>query len=190
MSGKVLRILFLFVLTGCADIEGGRDRNSTQRAYDSERLEIEQKAMSGEITWVLAEIRTRELDKYFAYRKDLNPTWKYDRNDEEYHAYCIALAERLDKREITYAAFNASRLERFNAIQARQFSLYNQQQLIENSRRQSSPATPSNTQGGIVCFKRTEWTSGVNKNCVYDCAGSEAVQTVGAAALCPLTIQH
>jgi hypothetical protein len=41
---------------------------------------------------------------------------------------------------------------------------------------------------GMTCMKRREWTSGFNKNCVYDCLGSEAVQTVGIAELCPLTM--
>lgn len=51
--------------------------------------------------------------------------------------------------------------------------------------RMSSPRASA----GPTCFKRREWTSGFNKNCVYDCAGSEAVQTIGTAELCPLTIR-
>ncbi|HRH80247.1 MAG TPA: hypothetical protein PLW81_04310 [Thiobacillaceae bacterium] len=38
----------------------------------------------------------------------------------------------------------------------------------------------------ISCLLKHEWTSGLNKNCVYDCVGSEAVNTIGAANICPL----
>ena len=41
-----------------------------------------------------------------------------------------------------------------------------------------------------TCFKSSEWTSGFNKNCVYNCLGSEAVQTISATSLCPLSIQR
>jgi len=44
--------------------------------------------------------------------------------------------------------------------------------------------------GGGVCFKESEWTSGFNRNCVYNCTGSQAVQTIGSAELCPLTINR
>jgi hypothetical protein len=43
---------------------------------------------------------------------------------------------------------------------------------------------------GSMCMKKREWTSGLNKNCVYDCLGSEAVETIGSAELCPLTINR
>jgi hypothetical protein len=57
--------------------------------------------------------------------------------------------------------------------------------------REDPPATGAVVgAGGGVCFKRREWTSGFNKNCVYSCTGSEAVQTIGAAQLCPLTINR
>jgi hypothetical protein len=42
--------------------------------------------------------------------------------------------------------------------------------------------------GGGKCFFEREWTSGFNKNCVYSCTGSEAVQTVSSTTLCPLSI--
>lgn len=44
--------------------------------------------------------------------------------------------------------------------------------------------------GGGMCMKKREWTLGFNKNCVYDCLGSEAVQTIGSVELCPLTINR
>lgn len=49
---------------------------------------------------------------------------------------------------------------------------------------------PAPGAGGGVCFKQREWTSGFNKNCVYDCTGSEAVQTISSMAFCPLTINR
>jgi len=41
---------------------------------------------------------------------------------------------------------------------------------------------------GIMCQKKYEWTSGINKNCSYDCGGSEAVQTVDRTDMCPISI--
>lgn len=175
----------LFILTACAGLGLGLDNHRAQNAFDTAKAKLEQKAASGEISWVEAAIKTRELDKYFAGRADLDTTWKYDQDDEEYHAYCIALAERLDRKQITYAEFDASRLQRFNAIQARRQTLDTQQQ-IANTRMQQ----PAYSRGGVSCFKEREWTSGFNKNCVYSCLGSEAVQTIGATQLCPLTISR
>lgn len=40
-----------------------------------------------------------------------------------------------------------------------------------------------------MCFKSGERTSGMNKICTYECAGSERETTVGAAQLCPLNIR-
>lgn len=42
----------------------------------------------------------------------------------------------------------------------------------------------------VVCFKSGETTSGMNKICYYNCLGSEAAITVGAAELCPLQINR
>ena len=39
-----------------------------------------------------------------------------------------------------------------------------------------------------TCIKKREWVSGFNKNCVYDCLGSEAVETIANVAICPLSI--
>lgn len=43
---------------------------------------------------------------------------------------------------------------------------------------------------GATCFKKREWVSGTNRNCVYDCFGSEAVQTVSSVELCPQSIKR
>ncbi len=40
-----------------------------------------------------------------------------------------------------------------------------------------------------ICFLVKSWSSGINKNCVYNCMGSEATNTIGAAEICPLTMR-
>jgi hypothetical protein len=45
-------------------------------------------------------------------------------------------------------------------------------------------------QAGILCLKKRESTSGFNKNRGCDGLGSEAVQTVCSAELCPLTVSR
>jgi hypothetical protein len=42
----------------------------------------------------------------------------------------------------------------------------------------------------MLCLKTGEKTSGLNKICFYNCAGSEAAITVSLAELCPLSIKH
>lgn len=41
-----------------------------------------------------------------------------------------------------------------------------------------------------ACFKTSEYTSGMNKVCNYDCLGSAAAITVGAVELCPISIDR
>lgn len=41
-----------------------------------------------------------------------------------------------------------------------------------------------------TCFATGSKTAGMNKICFYDCLGSEYAITVGAAELCPLTINR
>lgn len=43
------------------------------------------------------------------------------------------------------------------------------------------------TQRAGSCMKSGERTTGMSKQCIYDCAGTTKVETVGAAQLCPLT---
>jgi hypothetical protein len=54
----------------------------------------------------------------------------------------------------------------------------------------SDPDTGVLVQSGVTCFKTGEQISGMNKICFYDCLGSTAAITIGAAQLCPLTIQQ
>lgn len=71
------------------------------------------------------------------------------------------------------------------AVQQNQNMMNNGSQMMQ----QPTSATPTQSTG-LMCFKKREWTSGFNKNCVYDCLGSEAVQTISATSLCPLSISH
>lgn len=45
-------------------------------------------------------------------------------------------------------------------------------------------------QNGETCFFKGEKTDGLNKICFYDCASGEAAITIGAASLCPLSIER
>ena len=186
MYRHIVAILIVLSLTACAGLSLGTDNRRVQHAFDTGKARLEQRARAGEITWSQAAAQTRELDKYFAQRADLDTTWKFDQDDEEYHAYCIALAERLDRKQISFAEYDAARLQRFNEIQARRESLNNQQRILQNMGQISG----SIGRQGITCFKQREWSSGFNKNCVYSCLGSEAVRTIGATELCPLSIMR
>lgn len=42
----------------------------------------------------------------------------------------------------------------------------------------------------LTCFKTGEQRSGMNKMCFYNCLGSTTAINVGAAELCPLTIEQ
>jgi hypothetical protein len=44
-------------------------------------------------------------------------------------------------------------------------------------------------QFAMMCPKVGEQTSGMNKICFYNCVGSMTAVTIGAAQLCPLSIQ-
>lgn len=48
-----------------------------------------------------------------------------------------------------------------------------------------SPTIIGNRMHGVSCFLVRSWSSGLNKNCVYNCVGSESVQTIGVAEICP-----
>ena len=42
----------------------------------------------------------------------------------------------------------------------------------------------------MTCYKTREWVSRTLKNCAYKCVGGEAVQTVGVAEICPISMQR
>jgi len=52
----------------------------------------------------------------------------------------------------------------------------------------SFPSLVANS--AVTCFKSGEQTSGMNKICYYNCAGSTAAITISSTSLCPLTIQQ
>lgn len=41
---------------------------------------------------------------------------------------------------------------------------------------------------GITCFKQGETLRSTSRHCVYNCAGTEVIQTVSAAEVCPLSL--
>ena len=60
--------------------------------------------------------------------------------------------------------------------------------MMSNSRNTTPNFNTQNT--GVSCFMSQEWTSGTLRNCVYNCMGSEAVQTVSITQICPLTMNR
>ncbi len=42
---------------------------------------------------------------------------------------------------------------------------------------------------GLTCLYKSQWNSGFNKNCVYDCVGSQAVETISNTDICPPSIR-
>mgnify|MGYP006124345933 FL=1 len=44
-------------------------------------------------------------------------------------------------------------------------------------------------EAAVTCFKKTEYQSGFNKICIYNCLGSDKAITIKNTQLCPLTIQ-
>lgn len=49
---------------------------------------------------------------------------------------------------------------------------------------------PRPVETAAMCMKKGEYTSGMNKICIYDCLGSDASITVSSVELCPLTINN
>ncbi|URK88006.1 hypothetical protein LP421_10525 [Rhizobium sp. RCAM05350] len=49
---------------------------------------------------------------------------------------------------------------------------------------------PNGVEVAMMCMKTGEQSSGMNKICYYNCAGSNAAITVSATELCPLTINN
>jgi hypothetical protein len=50
-------------------------------------------------------------------------------------------------------------------------------------------SNPADQQLAVNCPKISEQTSGMNKICFYNCVGSMTAITIGAAQMCPLSIQ-
>lgn len=137
MFRNLVIALLLITLVGCGKHVTREGMTKLNNRFEDTKSQLEQKAQAGQITWVQAESRIRDLDKEVKIKLDAtgaSHTWRYDSGDDEYYAYCIALAEKLDKNEITFAQFDAARKRTLNQINARRQGLENQQELIENSR--------------------------------------------------------
>jgi len=118
-------VIFSFIaLTGCAQLndlgnvlytDSRQESANTQRVFDQRKAEIENHARSKQISWVEAAKLVRDLDRSLVGRG----TWGFDSKDEEYHAYCIALAEQVDAGRLSYAQYDAMRTRRFNDVHQR-----------------------------------------------------------------------
>lgn len=77
-------------------------------------------------------------------------------------------------------------------LQRREEGLRQMQQSIESITNQRYPSGSPLQQRSpsITCFKTREWISGSLKNCAYNCQGSEAVTTISAAQVCPISINR
>jgi hypothetical protein len=53
-----------------------------------------------------------------------------------------------------------------------------------------SIASSTNAAARIWCYLKSNYISGTSRICIYDCAGTERHETVGAAQLCPLNIEQ
>lgn len=64
---------------------------------------------------------------------------------------------------------------------------------VQGTRGQSGLGTSNSNNsfgGGQTCFKKGEYTDGMNKVCRYDCLGSPAETTIRATELCPLSVKR
>lgn len=140
ISKKLSITVFSLLLTGCVVnplleamiADPNRDTPAFQNVYDNKSAQLDQMAKAGQITWVEAATRRREADRTLANNKaGYYTSWKFDSSDEEFHAYCIALAEKLDQKQITFAQYDSARIAKFNQIQARNSSQTNQARILQ-----------------------------------------------------------
>lgn len=150
--------------------------------YNKIRAENDALAAAGKTTWVQASKRIRDADKYLAENKSgYDTSWKFDSDDEEYHSYVIAMAERLDLKQISFSVFDAARIAKRNEIDTRRQSINIQQRSL-----QSPPTTYQRS--GFMCARVREISAGMGTHCVYSCATGEVIQTVGPTQICPISI--
>lgn len=62
--------------------------------------------------------------------------------------------------------------------------------LIATEPQMSRAPSTEDTQVAVMCFKKSENTSGMNKMCFYDCLGSTVAINIKTYELCPLTIDN
>ena len=158
--------LVLITLVGCGKHVSRNGMAGISNRFENAKSQLEQNAQAGRITWVQAESRIRDLDKEVKVKLDASGashTWRYDSGDEEYYAYCIALAEKLDKNEITFAQFDAARKRAFNQVEARRQGLENQQELLESTRRIERSQTRQENQSN-----QQELNNSLKNQCLYN----------------------
>lgn len=186
---KFVLILLSIFLTGCGTnlLHGlGLDVDTPAfwDVYNKTQADADLQAHSGKITWVQASTRVRDFDKFLADNKSgYDTSWKFDIDDAEYHAYVIAISERLDARKISFAEFDALRISKLNEIGSRRESINAQRQIINNN-------NSSGLLSGFMCSKSHEISAGMGTHCVYSCATGQVVQTIGAAQICPISIRR
>ena len=132
MVTRFLAICLLLSISGCAELNAIGDNLFTdmnaqmrevQESFDRQKLAFEDRARGGYTTWAEAARNVRNLDRSFVG----NGRWKFDSDDEEYHAYSIATAERVDSKQLSFAQYDALRTRRFSEIVARRQLLINSQ---------------------------------------------------------------
>lgn len=123
----------LGIFSGCAELNSFSDNLFTdqreesrqvQSAFDRQKERIEARAAAGTITWVQAARNVRDMDRSWVGK---TPTWKFDSDDDEYHAYSIAPAARVDSKQLTFVQYDAMRTQRFSQIAVRRQQLNNAQ---------------------------------------------------------------
>lgn len=131
---RIISIIFSVLISGCGinPLSGLGFETDTPKfwaEYNRVSAELDQQAKSGKITWVQAAIKRKEADKFLASTASKYDTsWKFDSSDEEFHGFCIALAERLDMKQISFYQYDSARITKFNEIRERQQSISAQQQ--------------------------------------------------------------
>ena len=169
MYAKITKVSFIHLivilfLSGCANgwhPLGGLGLNlhtpAFQAVYDEARQNLENQARQGKITWVNAAKEIRRVDYELARNKgQFDTSWKFDSYDEEYHSFCIALAEKLDLKQISVDQYIYYRSQKENQIRERQGNIsssqqiINQQQQIINLQRQNSNKSVTCTTYGIT----------------------------------------
>ena len=156
MHLRFIIVSLVLLISGCGvNLLSGLGLNSDDPAFRNEynraSAAFDQMAKEGKITWVQAAIKTKETDIYLARNTaKYDTSWKFDSSDEEYHAYCIAMAEKLDRRQISFAQYDAARISKLNQINERLQSLSAQQQQI-HLQRENQRLIRSNADRTISC---------------------------------------
>lgn len=186
---NILLIFFLLLLSGCGvNLLNGMgpeaDTPALQEIYDKAKQKGDELAKAGSITWVEASQKVRDADKYIADRKaDFRTSWKFDYDDQEYHAYVISIAEKVDSGVLSFHEFEALRTAKFNEIRYRRASS------IANNQNQSSTNTFQRRTGFVCTLSRTvpSWSG---SHCVYNCPTGEFIETVGHGKMCQISIRR